>query len=275
MKFRTTFSRVAVQVFLIAVSITCIFPIIWMVSTSLKTRSEVYMSKSLIPKVLQFKNYAFAWTHGINTYFFNSLLYVIIVVTAVVIVSSLAAFAFSKLEFPFKKAILGIFIASIMIPVPGNFVPMYILLVKLRINNTRLGYMLPLVAGSLAVAIFILKAFFDGIPRQIEESAKMDGCRKLAIYARIIMPLSTPAIATIVIFNVLGVWNEYLLATVILNNDKIMPLQRGISVFVGQRFTQYELYMAASAIAIAPIILLYIILNGQVLKGVTTGAIKE
>lgn len=256
------------------IALTCIFPIVWMISTSLKSKSEVYTNMGLIPKVFRFDNYSIAWKDGLSEYFLNSVYYVIIVVATILVITTMAAYAFAKLKFPFKKYILWVIITSILVPVPGSFVPVYVLLTKLGLQNTRTGYMMPLVAGGIAVAIFILKAFFEGIPNEIEESAKIDGCNKFRIYWQIILPLSLPAISTIVIFNVLGVWNEYLLATVILTNDKLMPIQQGISVFVGQRFTQYELYMAATFIATVPIIALYIVLNRQVLKGVTAGAIK-
>ncbi len=275
MKFRSTLSKLVVEIFLMFVALTCIFPIVWMISTSLKSKSEVYTNMGLIPKAFHFDNYLVAWNEGISTYFLNSVIYVICVVSAVVIISSMAAYFFAKLDFPFKKYIFGIFIASIMIPVPGSFVPIYVLLVKLHIQDTRIGYMLPLISSGLAMGIFILKTFFESVPKQIEESAKIDGCSKLIIYFRIIIPLSMPAISTIVIFNTLGVWNEFLLASVIFTNNKLMPIQQGISVFIGQRFTQYELYMASTVIAIAPIVLLYTVLNKQVLNGIATGAIKE
>lgn len=274
-KFRSIYIKILKEVFLMFVALICLFPIAWMISTSLKSNSEVYTSNGILPKVFHFDNYVIAWTQGISTYFLNSVFYVICVVSAVVFIASLAAYSFAKLQFPFKKFVFGLFVASIMIPVPGSFVPIYVLLVKLHIQNTRIGYMMPLVAGGLAMAIFILKTFFESVPKTIEEAAKIDGCNKFMIYWRIIIPLSVPALSTIIIFNTLGVWNEYLLATVIFTDNKLMPIQQGISTFIGQHFTSYELYMSATIIALAPIILLYIFLNKQVLKGLTAGAIKE
>ena len=264
-----------VQLFLIFISVSCIFPLVWMISTSLKSRSEVYTNKSLIPKVLHFENYVIAWKAAkFSVYFFNTVFYTVVVVLSIVFISTLAAYAFARLDFPFKKFFYGLFLTILMIPLPGSFIPLYVLLVKLGIQNTRIGYILPLINASLAISIFILKAFFEGIPKSLEEAAVIDGCGKFKLYYKIALPLSMPAIATISIFAVLSVWNEYILAVVVLNRNDIMPIQQGLFVFQGRYFTQYELLMAASVITTLPLILIYLILNKQIIKGITSGGVK-
>lgn len=265
-----------VQGFLIFIAISCVFPLVWMISTSLKNRSEVYTNKSLIPKALHFENYITAWKSAkFSVYFYNTVFYTIVVVLAIVLISSLAAYAFARLDFPFKRLFYGCFLTILMIPLPGSFIPLYVLLVKLGIQNTRVGYMLPLINASLATSIFILKAFFEGIPKSLEEAAIIDGCGKFKLFYKIALPLSMPAIATISIFGVLSVWNEYILAVVVLNRNELMPIQQGLFVFQGRYFTQYELLMAASVITTLPLILIYLILNKQIIKGITSGAVKE
>jgi multiple sugar transport system permease protein/raffinose/stachyose/melibiose transport system permease protein len=118
-----------------------------------------------------------------------------------------------------------------MIPIPGSFIPLYVLLVKLGIQNTRIGYILPMINSGLAVAIFILKGFFEEIPKELEEAAIMDGCNKFQIYYKIMFPLAMPAISTIIIFNTLSAWNEYILAAVNFTNPNLMPIQQGLFVF--------------------------------------------
>ncbi len=267
--------KTAIQIFLILVALSCIFPLVMMISTSLKTRSEVYTNRGLIPKSFHIDNYVIAWKNGnFSTYFLNSVLYTIIVVFGIVLISSLAAYGFSRLQFPLKKLFYGCFLLILMIPLPGSFIPLYVLIVKLGLQNTRIGYILPLINASIAVSIFILKAFFDGIPKSLEEAAQIDGCGKLKTYYKIIMPLSVSALFTIIIFAVLSVWNEYILAAVILNNDSLMPIQQGLYVFQGKYFTQYELLMAGSVIATMPIVLIYLVLSKHIIKGITSGAVK-
>jgi multiple sugar transport system permease protein/raffinose/stachyose/melibiose transport system permease protein len=265
-----------IQGFLISISISCLFPIVWMLSTSVKSRSEVYTNKSLIPKSIHLENFNTAWQTGkFNVYFFNTVFYTIVVVAGIVLVASLAAYGFARLNFPFKNIFYGCFLTILMIPLPGSFIPLYVLLVKLGIQNTRLGYILPLINAGLATSIFILRAFFEGIPKSLEDAARIDGCGKFQLYHKIALPLAKPALATISIFGVLSVWNEYILAVVILNRNELMPIQQGLFVFQGRYFTQYELLMAGSVITTLPLILIYLILNKQVIKGITSGAVKE
>lgn len=264
------------QGFLIFIAVSCIFPLVWMISTSLKSKSEVYTNKSLIPYTLHFENYTTAWKSAkFSIYFYNSVFYTIVVVVAIVFISSLAAYAFARLNFPFKRMFYGLFLTILMIPLPGSFIPLYVLLVKLGIQNTRIGYILPLINASLATSIFILKAFFERIPKSLEEAAIIDGCGKFKLYYKIALPLAMPALATISIFGVLSVWNEYILAVVVLSRNELMPIQQGLFIFQGRYFTQYELLMAASVITTLPLILIYIILNKQIIKGITSGSVKE
>ena len=271
MKIKT----ILIQLFLMFISITCLFPLIWMFSTSLKTRSEVYTSRSLIPLHWNFYNYVKAWTESkFSIYFLNSVIYTIAIVTGIVIVSTLAAYGFARLDFPLKNLFYYAFLIFMMIPIPGSFIPLYVLLVKLGIQNTRIGYILPMINSGLAVAIFILKGFFEEIPKELEEAAIMDGCNKFQIYYKIMFPLAMPAISTIIIFNTLSAWNEYILAAVNFTNPNLMPIQQGLFVFQGQYFTQYELLMAANVITTLPIILVYLALQKYIIKGITAGAIK-
>lgn len=161
-----------------------------------------------------------------------------------------------------------------MIPVPGTIIPLYVLLVKLGLANTRLGYILPQINGGLALGIFLLKTFFDDLPKELEESARIDGCGRLRVYWHIALPLAKPAIAVLAIFNILNVWNEYLLAMLVLSDKALMPLQRGLMVFQGAHITEYPLLMAGIVITIVPVIGLYLVLQKHIIQGITAGAVK-
>lgn len=260
--------------FLILVSLSCIFPLVWMVSSALKTQATVFSDMSLFPAHPHWENFYLAWTKGgFGIYFFNSIFYTLTVVIGVVFIASLAAYAFARLEFPGKNIFFYLFLATLMIPLPGAFIALYVLLMKLHLVNTRLGYILIQINGGLALGIFLLKTFFERMPRDLEDAARIDGCGKFGIYWRVALPLAKPAIAVVVIFNALTVWNEYLLAMLLLSNKSLMPLQRGLMVFQGAYVTQYPLLMAGITITVIPIVLMYIVMQKYIIAGITAGAV--
>jgi multiple sugar transport system permease protein/raffinose/stachyose/melibiose transport system permease protein len=161
-----------------------------------------------------------------------------------------------------------------MIPIPGSFIALYVLLNKLHLVDTRLGYILPQINGGLALGIFLLKTFFDDLPKELEDSARIDGCGRFRVYWHIALPLARPALAVLAIFNILAVWNEYLLAMLVLSNKSLMPLQRGLMVFQGAHITQYPLLMAGIVITVLPVLIVYLMLQKHIIKGITAGAVK-
>jgi len=260
--------------FLILVSLSCIFPLVWMFSSALKTQATVFSDMSLLPAHPQWGNFYLAWTKGgFGIYFFNSIFYTVTVVMGVVLIASLAAYGFARLEFPGKNIFFYMFLATLMIPLPGAFIALYVLLMKLHLVNTRLGYILIQINGGLALGIFLLKTFFERMPRDLEDAARIDGCGRFGIYWRVALPLAKPAIAVVVIFNALTVWNEYLLAMLLLTNKSLMPLQRGLMVFQGAHVTQYPLLMAGITITVIPIVLMYIVMQKYIIAGITAGAV--
>ena len=260
---------------LVSVAVTCIFPLVWMFSSSLKTQDTVFSDMSIFVNNPKWGNYCEAWTKGrFGTYFFNSILYTTSVVAGVVFFASLAAFAFARLNFPGKNLLFYMFLITMMIPIPGSFIALYVLLSKLNLINTRLGYILPQINAGLALAIYLLKTFFEEIPKDLEDSAKIDGCGKFGVYWHIAMPLAKPAIAVIVVFNAMAVWNEYLLAMLILSSKSLMPLQRGLMVFQGAHITRYPLLMAGITITVIPIVIVYLLMQRHIITGITAGAVK-
>ena len=264
----------AIHIFLIAVSITCLFPLLWMTSSSLKTQQTIFSDMSIFPKNPMWGNFYLAWTKGgFGMYFINSLFYTVTVVFGIVIIASLAAFAFSRLKFPGKNILFYMFLGAMMIPLPGSFVPLYVLMTKLHLINTRIGYILCMINVGLPLSIYLLKIFFDKMPVELEDAGRIDGCSRLGIWWNVALPLARPAIAVIVIFNFLNVWNEYILATLIFSSKSLMPLQRGLMIFQGTHITEYSLLMAGMTITTLPIILVYLIMQRHIIKGITAGAI--
>jgi len=260
-----------IHIFLVSIALTCLFPLFWMVRCAFMTNETVFIDKALIPHSLNFGNFAVAWTKGnLAVYLFNSVIYTVCVVSGIVLVSSLAAFSFSRLKFPGKNIIFYMFVAAMMIPLPGSFVALFVLMNKLHLVNTRLGYILCMINVGLSMSILLLKTFFDKMPRDLEDAARIDGCGKIGIWWHVALPLARPAIAVIVIFNSLNVWNEYILATLLLGDTQLMPLQRGLMVFQGANSTDYPVLMAGLTMAALPIIGIYLAMQKYIVKGLSS-----
>jgi len=277
-KFKRFWMRLGLHAFMIIVSITCLFPLVWMLGTALKTQQTVFKDMSLIPRHPHWENFYTAWIKGdFGIYFLNSVLYTVCVVAGIVLIASLAAYAFSRLKFPGKNFLFYMFLAAMMIPLPGSFVPLFVVLKKLHLTEgyilPRIGYCFALINVGLSLSIYLLKTFFDQLPTDLEDAARVDGCTKLGIWWHVALPLAKPALAVVVIFNSLNVWNEYILAMLILQEKSMMPLQRGLMVFQGAHMTQYPLLMAGITITAVPIILIYLLMQRHIVKGITAGAL--
>ncbi|MDR2192418.1 MAG: carbohydrate ABC transporter permease [Endomicrobium sp.] len=274
-KFQKRLKSGVTHIALGAVAITCLFPVFWMISSSLKTQDLIFSKMTLLPEVWNWSNYVTAFVKAdFGAYFLNSVFYTVVGVFFIIFISSLAAYAFARLEFPGKNILFYLLIATLLIPIPGVFVPLYLLLKSLGLIDTRLGLLLCYISNGLAFAIFLLKGFFDDLPREVEEAALIDGCSRFGIYWRIAVPLAKPAIATLVIMNSLTIWNEFLLALVILQDKAKMPIQRGLMVFQGTFITDYPLLMAGLTIATIPIVIVYLMMQKHIVKGIAAGALK-
>ncbi|MCK9432054.1 MAG: carbohydrate ABC transporter permease [Candidatus Omnitrophica bacterium] len=263
-----------VHIFLISVAITCLYPLLWMISSSLKTQDMIFKDISLIPHQFRLENYVLAWKGGgFGRNFLNSIIYTVSVVFGIVIVSSMAAYAFSRLRFVGSKFLFVMFMAAMMIPIPGSFVALYVLLNKLHLRNTPIGYILCMINVGLSTSIFMLKTFFDKMPKELEDAARIDGCSKIGIWWHVALPLSKSVLAVVVVFNALAVWNEYILALIIFDNRSFMPLQVALQSFQGEFVTNYPLLMAGLTITALPIILIYLLMQKYIIKGVTQGAV--
>ncbi len=260
---------------LITVAFSCIFPLVWMFSSALKTQRTVFSDMGIIPDDPHFSNFVTAWTEGnFGSYFINSVIYTAGVVIGVLLIASLAAYAFARLRFPGKNLLYYMFLATIMIPVPGAIVAIYVLIMKLGLINTRLGYILPQINGSLAVGLFILKPFFERIPVELEDAARIDGCGRFGIWWNVLIPLAKPALAVVALFTSITVWNEFILAQLILQDQALMPLTKGLLTFWGGQLAQDHLLMAGATITVIPIIIAYTFLQKHIIAGATAGAVK-
>jgi len=266
--------NVLIHLLLLSVSATCLFPVLWMISSSLKTQDTIFKDFSLVPHKFHWQNYVLAWKEGgFGGNFLNSIFYTTAVVIGIIIISSLAAYAFSRFKFPGRNIMFVMFMAAMMIPIPGSFVALYVLLNKLHLRNTPVGYILCMINVGLSTSIFLLKTFFDKMPKELEDAARIDGCSKLGLWWHVALPLAKPVLAVVVIFNALSVWNEYILALIIFDDRKFMPLQVALQTFQGEFVTNYPLLMAGLTITALPIIIVYLLMQKYIVKGVTQGAL--
>jgi len=253
----------------------CILPVWWVFASALKTQQTIFTDFSLFPKNPNFANFILAWKKAeFGTYFINSVVYTILVVGGILLIASFAAFAFSRLNFPLKNVFYYLFLAVLMIPVPGAIVGLYLLLNKLGLTNTRIGYVLPQINGGIPFGIYLIKTFMDKIPYELDEAAYIEGCNKFNLFWKIIFPLIKPAIGVLVIFNVLGVWNEYMLALLVLSDKHLMPLQRALVVFQGAHLVNYPLLMSGVIVTILPVVIVYIFMQRYIISGIIQGALK-
>ena len=264
------------------VAVSCLFPLGWMISSSLKTQQTVFTDFSLLPMPAHVESYVLAWTKGrFGLYFLNSLGYTTAIVLGVVVFSSLAAYAFSRFRFRGEGVLHKLLLLTMLMPVPAAVVAIYILLTRFGLIDQgvgeilpRLGYILPQINGALPFGIFILKPFFDAIPKELEESAKVDGCGVLGVFWHIMLPLAKPALAVIALTTTLSAWNEFTLAYVVFSRHELMPLQRGLLAFQGAHLTDYPLLMAGMVITVLPLVLVYLLLQRYMIEGITRGALK-
>lgn len=264
------------------IALSCLFPLAWMVSSSLKTQQTVFTDFSPIPSPAHVGNYLLAWTKGrFGTYFLNSLGYSFMTVVGVLVLSSLAAYAFSRFQFKGSGLLHKLLLSTMLVPIPGAFVALYILLTQFGLIDQgygtigpRLGYILPQINGALPFGIFILKPFFDAIPKELEESAKVDGCGVFGVFWHIMLPLAKPALAVVALSTTLAAWNEFLLAYLVFSRHELMPLQRGLLAFQGAHLTDYPLLMAGMVITILPVVVIYLIMQRYIIQGITAGALK-
>lgn len=274
-KYRITNSlkSLFIHAFLIAVAMTCLFPLFWMVRSALMTKETVFVDKSLIPSVFEFGNFAKAWIDGnFGVYFLNSVFYTVTIVFGIVIISSLAAYAFSRLRFRGRNFFFYVFFIAMIIPIPGSFVPLVAMMNKLGLVNTRYGYILCMINVQLSISIIIYKTFFDKMPKDLEDAARIDGCSRLGIWWHVICPLARPATAVVAILGSMTVWNEFILAQLLLTDDSLMTLQTGLYKFQGPNLADYPVLMAGLTISVIPIIFIYLFMQKHVIKGLSSGA---
>jgi ABC-type glycerol-3-phosphate transport system permease component len=253
-----------------------IFPFLWMASTALKQHTYVIETPPrLLPPEPTLDNFTDAWkANNFQLYFRNSLIVAIATTSLSVFISAMAAYAFARFEFPGKELVFYAFLLTMMMPGLVLIIPQFLLAKAFHLRNTLWGLIIVYVAMSIPLNSFLLRGFFEGLPRELEEAVLLDGGGYFTIFFRIVLPLSRPAIATVAIFTFLFSWDEYIWALTAIDDVAKRTLPVAIATFQGQHATEWGLVFAASLIAMIPVITVFIFLQRYFVKGLTAGAFR-
>ena len=276
-KIAGKFGRSIVYVLLSVVALIWIYPFIWMITASLKTQDEFFASGlSLIPKSLNFENYVRAWNNAnFGVYFKNSIIVTVSVVVIVLLATSAAGYVMGRYAFVGKKLIMGIFMASITIPLVFTVIPIYELLKEMGLEQNLLGLILAEAGGGHVIFLMHFSSFYGGIPKELEEAATIDGSGFLKTYSSIMFPLAKPIMATVVIMQFIWTWNSFLLPLIVtLSRPELRTLAVGLYALRGENVVDWTGIAAGACIAVLPIILIFICLQRYFVDGVA-GAVKS
>lgn len=266
---RLTAGQVALHAALIAGSVVMLLPFAWMISTSLKRPAEIFAYPLIwIPRQPAWQNYAEALAAmPFGRFYLNSLIVTASVTAIQLITSSLAAFAFARLRFPGRDALFLLYLATLMIPFQVTMIPNFIMVRLLGWYDTYPALILP--PAFSAFSTFLLRQYFLGIPRDLDEAARIDGASSFRIWWQVTLPLSGPVLAAMAIFVSLNTWNDFLWPLIVTNSTEMRTLPVGLSTFQGQYRVEWHLLMAGSVIAMLPMLAVYMLGQRWFIKGVT------
>ena len=259
---------------LILVAAFTLLPFFWMVSASLQMDKDVFRFPfRWIPKDPRWSNYVKIWERiPFLTFIYNTAKITFIVTILQILTSSLAAYAFARLEFKGRDILFLGYVGTYAIPWQVYMVPQFIMMRKLGLNDTHLA--LILLQFISAFGVFLMRQFFISVPKELSDPARIDGLSEYGIYARIMMPLSKPALATLTIFTFVTTWNDFMGPLIYLSSEKMKTIQLGLRMFIAQFSADYALIMAASLVSLVPVILMFLALQRFFIEGVASTGVK-
>lgn len=266
---------VFVQLIMTCYVLAILYPLFNMIISSFKSTRDIIRTPLALPKEINIKNYVDVWVNkNFGKYFFNSLLLTSIAMFFVVLLGSMAGFGLSRYRFKGNTLLYMLFLSGIMLPLKAAVIPLFMIIKTLNLMNHPLSVLLVFIAMGIPSTVFILSGFMRTIPHELEQAARIDGCSDLRIYSQIIMPICMPSIALVTIYNAVPIWNDFFFPLVFLRSDAYKTLPLGLSSFIGQHSTKWELLFTGLCIAIIPMIILYLFMSKYFIKGMTSGAIK-
>jgi len=267
--------QLILNILMLAFSITCIFPLVWMLYSSLKTKQEFALNIISLPKVLHFDNYLAAIKVGkMHLFFGNSIFNSVVSVVFIIVIGFVVAYFLSRYKFKGRNLIYVLFLFGMLVPIHSLLIPIFIQFKVVGLLDQRYTLILPYVAFGLPMAIFLFESFIKSTPVEIEEAAYLDGGSTGTIIFRIIFPICRPVLSTTLILSFLNSWNEFPFALILLRKQSLKTIPIGLSNFNGQYTVNYPQLMAAMVIAVLPVIVLYLLFSKRIIEGMTAGSVK-
>jgi putative chitobiose transport system permease protein len=271
----STPKSIATYLLLGAIAIAMLTPLLWLVSTAFKGPTEDLFTfpPNLIPKQFTLDNFLNVWkNHPFGRYFFNSILVATLTVTLNLLFCSLAAYPLARMDFAGRDLIFAAVVATILIPFQIVMIPLFILIRNLGLVNTYLGMIFPSIAS--AFGIFLLRQAFQGVPKELEEAARIDGCNELGIWWNVMIPSVRPALVTLAIFVFIGAWSDFLWPLIITNRPEMYTLPLGVSKLTGTSDTDWRVIAAGSVLSIAPILAFFVAMQKYIVPSEASSGVK-
>lgn len=275
--FNVKRSRFGIYLFLIILSFFFLFPLLTSVLTALRTQQDV-VSRGFfsLPNRITFENFPQAWRQGgFRTTYRNSLLISLVKVPLGIFIAAMAAYPIAKFRFSLREPLFVFFLLGTGIPVNVTLLPLTVILRDMRVLDRLWGLLFPYVVFGLPFQILIFRGFFRGIPDDLVDAARIDGCSEFMVFWKILLPISGPAIAALFIIDFLATWNEFLMALIFIRSNEWKTVPLGLMSFQGQFGSSFPLINAGVVIAIIPVVIVYILLQRYFVSGITAGALKE
>ncbi|MEY8353946.1 carbohydrate ABC transporter permease [Lachnospiraceae bacterium 54-53] len=266
--------KIFLHIFLVFLVCMILLPVLWLLLNSLKTNQEMFLNSLALPEKWMYTNYVTAWNKGLFSYFKNSILVSAVSLFFILFISSFLAYGLTRFQLPGSNFIFILVLGGMALSEQVALVPLYKILQFLKLYNTQWAIILPYVAFRIPFTMFLLRSYFISIPRELEEAAIVDGCGSLQRFFKIILPVSRPVLASCAIVNLNFVWNEFLFANVFLESKRIMTIPLGLMAFQGDLKSDYVVMLAGILIASVPMVLLFLCMQKQFVRGLTQGAVK-
>jgi ABC-type glycerol-3-phosphate transport system permease component len=272
---RATLRRGLWHAVMVVISAGAVGPLVWMVLTSLRPQASA-LAGPLIPERIDFDAYAFAWNQlEIWRNFLNSVLITGSTLALTIVAATLAGYAFARIGFTGRNALFFVITSALFLPGVATLIPVYIELQSFGLLGGRLGLILVYTAGGVSFSLFLMRTFFEALPNELAEAARLDGASEVQIFWRVMLPLALPGIATVAIFQMIGVWNELLFASALISQPSEQPIQPAANALIGQYSTNWPALTAAMTLSALPMVVAYVVFQRWFVAGLTAGAVKS
>jgi len=260
---------------LMLVLLSTLGPVLWVYTTAFRSDAEIMQDPLSLPHEWRLENFSEAWKVGkFDRYFVNSVIIAVPVVSLVVGLSALGGYALARFRFRGNRLVFMLFLVGLMVPFQAVMIPLYFDLRDWGILSTYWAVILPGIGLGLPFGIFLMRAFFIGLPAELGDSAKVDGCNEFQVFWKVMLPLTVPAASALGIFQFMWTWNSFLMPMLYLQREQLRTLPLGVMLFSGRYSTQYGLLFAGVTIATVPVVIAYVLLQRRITAGLTAGAVK-